>query len=212
MNSCALGSGTPWDQSVADPLSGQRTAASRLFRSSSADCGTCTVKGERSFVAAGSTSNGAFLPLSWALIGSSPSNNKPAPPVTAAVRMNLRRELPGTAISVPCSKPSFMSCSNPSFRIWCAAEHQRGVQTTARSLGSPRPEGVSQFLGEELWLLERGEVPAPVELVPVEQVRPQCLSPGFWRDEYLVWKDRGRHWQLDPSARQIGRASCRERV
>src|SRR5580704_16803222 len=206
MNSCALVSGTPWDQSVADPLSGQRTAASRLFRSSSADCGTCTVKGERSFVAAGSTSNGAFLPLSWALIGSSPSDNKPAPPVTAAVRMNLRRELTGTAISPLCSKPSSMSCSNPSFQIWCAAEHLRGIQTTARSLGSPRPAGVSQLVGEELWLLERGEVPTSVELIPVEQVRPQCLSPGFWRDEYLVRKDGRRHWQLDPSARRARHA------
>src|ERR1700739_3283336 len=172
MNSCALGSRTPWDQSVTDPLSGQRTAASRLFRSSSAVCGTCTVKGERSFVAAGSTRSGAFLLLSWALIGSSPSNNKAAPAVTAAVRMNLRRELTGTAISALCSKPSFMSCSNPSFQILCAVEHLRGVQTTARSLGSPRPEGLSQLLGEELWLLEGGEMATFVKFIPIEQVRP----------------------------------------
>src|SRR6266852_8316754 len=70
------------------------------------------------------------------------------------------------------------------------------------SLTSPRPEGLPQLFGEELWLLERGEVPAPVDLIPVEQVGPQHLSPGLWRAEYLVRKDRRRPWQFDPSAGQ----------
>src|SRR2546425_3326011 len=90
-------------------------------------------------------------------------------------------------------------CS-PSFQIWCAAEHPRGVLTTARSLASPGPEGFPQLLGKELWLLERGEVTAPVDLIPVEQVGPQRLSPSLWRAEYLVRKDRRRHWQFDPAS------------
>src|SRR2546425_895222 len=98
-------------------------------------------------------------------------------------------------------------CS-PSFQIWCAAEHPRGVLTTARSLASPGPEGFPQLLGKELWLLERGEVTAPVDLIPVEQVGPQRLSPGLWRAEYLVRKDRRRHWQFDPSAGQARHAGA----
>src|SRR5260370_15833245 len=78
--------------------------------------------------------------------------------------------------------------------------------TTTRSLTSPWAEGLAQRLGEELWLLERGEVTAPVELIPVEQVGPQRLSPGLWRAEYLVRKDRRRHWQFDPSAGQARHA------
>src|SRR5260370_11235016 len=74
--------------------------------------------------------------------------------------------------------------------------------TTTRSLTSPWAEGLPQLLGEELWLLERGEVTAPVDLIPVEQVGPQRLSPFLWRAEYLVRKDRRRHWQFDPSAGQ----------
>src|SRR6266478_5453142 len=74
--------------------------------------------------------------------------------------------------------------------------------STCPGLTSPRPEGLAQFLGEELWLLERGEVSAPVELIPVEQVGPERLGPGLWRAEYLVRKDRRRHWQFDPSAGQ----------
>src|ERR1700720_3376825 len=78
----------------------------------------------------------------------------------------------------------------------------RNSPSTCSGLTSPRPEGLPQLLGEEPWLLERGEVPAPVDLIPVEQVGPQRLSPGLWRAEYLVRKDRRRHWQLDPSAGQ----------
>src|SRR5260370_11226775 len=80
--------------------------------------------------------------------------------------------------------------------------------TTTRSLTSPWAEGLAQRLGEELWLLERGEVTAPVELIPVEQVGPQRLSPGLWRAEYLVRKDRRRHWQFDPSAGQARHAGA----
>src|SRR6476659_1872312 len=79
---------------------------------------------------------------------------------------------------------------------------------STRPLTSPRLEGLPQLLGEELWLLERGEVTAPVDLIPVEQVGPQRLSPGLWRAEYLVRKDRGRHWQFDPSAGQARRAAA----
>src|SRR5712671_5045141 len=51
-------------------------------------------------------------------------------------------------------------------------------------------------------------MPAPVELIPVEQVGPQRLSPGLWRDEYLVRKNRRRHWQFDPSGRQARHAGA----
>src|SRR5258708_11116769 len=95
-----------------------------------------------------------------------------------------------------------MASGKPSIQIWSAAELPPGVLTTARSLTSPRPERLPQLIGEELWLLERGEVTAPVDLIPVEQVGPQRLSPGLWRAEYLVRKDRRRHWQFDPSAGQ----------
>src|SRR5712664_1245793 len=78
----------------------------------------------------------------------------------------------------------------------------RNSPSTCPGLTSAGPEGLPQLLGEELWLLERGEVTAPVELIPVEQVGPQRLSPGLWRAEYLVRKDRRRHWQFDPSGRQ----------
>ena len=80
----------PWDRSVADPLSGHRTVASLLFRSSSAACGTCTLKDVTSLVAGGSTICEAFFALSWALIGIRPADNKAAPPVMA-VCMNRRR-------------------------------------------------------------------------------------------------------------------------
>src|SRR5258708_15102096 len=95
-----------------------------------------------------------------------------------------------------------MASGKPSIQIWSAAELPPGVLTTARSLAWPGPEGLPHLLGEELWLLERGEVTAPVDLIPVEQVGPQRLSPGLWRAEYLVRKDRRRHWQFDPSAGQ----------
>jgi hypothetical protein len=49
-----------------------------------------------------------------------------------------------------------------------ARRHQRGVRTTARSLGSPRPEGLPQLLGEERRLLERGEMAAFVEFIPIK--------------------------------------------
>src|SRR5712664_40520 len=78
----------------------------------------------------------------------------------------------------------------------------RNSPSTCPGLTSAGPEGLPQLLGEELWLLERGEVTAPVELIPVEQVGPQRLSPGLWWAEYLVRKDRRRHWQFDPSAGQ----------
>src|SRR5580704_1082466 len=78
----------------------------------------------------------------------------------------------------------------------------RNSPSTCRSSTSPRPEGLPQLLGEEFWLLERGEVPALVELIPVEQVGPQRLSPGLWRAEYFVRKHRRGHWQFDPSAGQ----------
>src|SRR5258706_3790994 len=39
-----------------------------------------------------------------------------------------KHERCATSISALCSKPSFMSCSNPSFQIWCAAEHLRGLR------------------------------------------------------------------------------------
>src|SRR4029077_15186618 len=50
---------------------------------------------------------------------------------------------------------------------------------------------------------------APVELIPVEQVGPQRLSPRLWRDKYLVRKNRRRHWQFYPSARHACRAGAR---
>src|SRR5258708_22226908 len=90
--------GTPCDQSPTVSRTGHRVDANRRSRSSNAAWGTCTLKGVTSFVADGSTSGAAF---SWALMGTSPPDNKPAPPVTAAIRTNLRRE-------VLFSKSSFM--------------------------------------------------------------------------------------------------------
>src|ERR1700751_5494484 len=77
------------------------------------------------------------------------------------------------------------------------------------SLTSPCLEGLPQLLGEELWLLERGEVTASVELIPVEQVGPHRFSPRLRWGEYLVRKDRRRHWQFDPTAGKARRASAR---
>src|SRR5216684_2239269 len=62
--------------------------------------------------------------------------------------------------------------------------------------------------GEELWLLKRGEVPALGDIIPVEQAGPQRLSPGLWRAEYLVRKDRRRHWDFHPSAGQARHAGA----
>src|SRR4029077_16023342 len=39
-----------------------------------------------------------------------------------------------------------------------------------------------------------------VEFIPIKQVRPQSFGPGLRRAEYLVWKDRRRHWQFDPAS------------
>src|SRR6266851_591125 len=96
--------GTPCDQSPTVSRSGHRVDASRRFRSSSAACGTCTLKGVTSLVAAGSTISEAFLAFSWALIGSGSAANKPVPPVIAAVRMNRRRELSDAGAPVLFSK------------------------------------------------------------------------------------------------------------
>src|SRR6266446_7866486 len=85
----------------------------------------------------------------------------------------------------------------------------RGRNSPSTSLTSPRLEGLPQLLGEELRLLQRGEVTASVEFIPVEQVGPQRLSPGLWRDKYLVRKNRRRHWQFDPSARRARHAGAR---
>src|SRR5579862_7224704 len=82
--------GTPCDQSPTVSRSGHRVDASRRFRSSSAACGTCTLKGVTSLVAAGSAIREVFFALSWALIGIGPADNKPAPAVMA-VSMNRRR-------------------------------------------------------------------------------------------------------------------------
>src|SRR5580693_6836422 len=115
MSACAFPSGTPWDQSVADPLSGQRTAASLLFRSSSSACGTCTLKGVTSFVAGVSANCAVFvgLPgLPWALVGASPADNIPAPLAATAARMNLRREVSGTETPVLFFKSLFMDHSS----------------------------------------------------------------------------------------------------
>src|SRR6266404_7021231 len=108
MSACAFASGTPSDQSAAGPLSGQRAAASLFLRSSSSACGTCTLNGVTSFVAAGSTSGGAFLAFSWALIGTSPVDNIPAPLAAEAARMNLRREVSGAGTPVLFSKSLFI--------------------------------------------------------------------------------------------------------
>src|SRR5882672_7886173 len=77
-----------------------------------------------------------------------------------------------------------------------------------RSLTSPRLEGLPQLLGEELWLLERGEVTASVDLIPVEQVGPHRFSPRLRRGEYLVRKDRRRHWQFDPSSGEASKSGA----
>jgi hypothetical protein len=67
-----------------------RVDASRRLRSLSAACGTCTLKGVTSLVAAGSAIREAFFALSCALIGIGRADNKPAPAVMA-VCMNRRR-------------------------------------------------------------------------------------------------------------------------
>src|SRR6476646_40814 len=100
--------GTPCDQSPTVSRSGHRVDASRRFRSSSADCGTCTLKGVTSLVAAGSARSKAFLPLSCALIDTGPAANRPVPPVMAAVRMNRRRELSDVGAPVLLSKSLFI--------------------------------------------------------------------------------------------------------
>src|SRR5260370_325202 len=102
--------------------------------------------------------------------------------------------------AAPRSRPP----EGPPRALRSVAQAQRVPDSTCRgpSQPPPCPEGLPRLFGEELWLLERGEVPAPVDLIPVEQVGPQHLSPGLWRAEYLVRKDRRRHWQFDPSAGQ----------
>src|SRR5258708_23952001 len=69
-------------------------------------------------------------------------------------------------------------------------------------LGALGPERLSQFLREEHWLFERGEMSALVELVPIEQVRPQGLGPCLRRAEYFVREHRRSHWQFDPPCRK----------
>src|SRR6185312_6023124 len=89
--------------------SGHRVDASRRLRSSIALCGTDTLKGVTSSVALGSTNGAALSSLQRALIGTSPACRKPAPPVAAAARMNLRRETWGPGTPVPFSASFFMS-------------------------------------------------------------------------------------------------------
>src|SRR5579863_9827067 len=90
ISALAFWRGTPCDQSPTVSRSGHRVDARRRFRSSSAACGTCTLKGVTSLLAAGSEMREAFCELSWALIGLGPADNKPALAVMA-VCMNRRR-------------------------------------------------------------------------------------------------------------------------
>src|SRR6266852_8907549 len=108
----ALASGTPWDQSVTGSLSGQRAVASFFLRSSSAACGTWTLNGVTSFVAAGSTICAAFMAVPCAVNDARLAGNIPAIPVAAAARMSLRREMMGARTPVLPSKSFFMSCSS----------------------------------------------------------------------------------------------------
>src|SRR6266851_10151250 len=189
--------GTPCDQSPTVSRPGHRVDASRRLRSSSAACGTWTLKGVTSFVAAGSTICAAVSLLPRALSTASSVDNIPAPPVATAAPMNLRREVRGTGTPVLFSKSSFMWIFViPPVSANVKYHDHEHVTASGRSLTSPRTKGLPQLLGEELWLLERGEVPALVDLIPIEQVGPQSFSPGLGWAADLLRKDRRRHRQL----------------
>src|SRR5215475_14440578 len=57
-----------------------------------------------------------------------------------------------------------------------------------------RPECGTDFLGEKLWLLPRGEVPALVELVVVDEVGIGLLSPTPRGFVELVGEDAYGSW------------------
>src|SRR6185503_623209 len=98
-----------------------------------------------------------------------------------ASRLFVAFRSPNTSWRLRLMRVSMVSGTalSPSF-----AERFRG-----RSPFTPCPECVAHLLDECLRLLESGEVPTLVKFVPVEQVRPEGLSPFLWRTKDLPRED-----------------------
>src|SRR5229473_577158 len=126
---CALVSGTPCDQSPTVSRSGQRVLANLSLRSSSAACGTSTLKGVMSFVAVGSKSGADLAAVRRAAVSTSPADNIPAPP------MNLRRE---ECWSTPKRLPEsslFISCASTAVHA-SKLEHEHRTGLRNRCFGA----------------------------------------------------------------------------
>jgi hypothetical protein len=58
----------------------------------------------------------------------------------------------------------------------------------------------SQFFGEQRGLFKGGEMAAPVQLVPVNELRITSFRPASWCLIDLMWKDAATYWQLHHAA------------
>ena len=77
---------------------------------------------------------------------------------------------------------------------------QRGRSFLNRSRSAQRAKAVAQLLREQRRLLERREMAAAVELVPVDEVGIDALGPAARRRNDLPGKDAAAHRQLDDAA------------
>jgi hypothetical protein len=53
-------------------------------------------------------------------------------------------------------------------------------------VSAQRAETIAQYLREKRWLLERGEMAAPIELVPVNEPGEETLGPAAGRGDNLA--------------------------
>ena len=64
-------------------------------------------------------------------------------------------------------------------------------------------EALAQFGNEQLWLLERGEVTASWDLVPIEKLRISLVAPRLrWREK-IPFEDAHRNRQVDGHSGEI---------